>query len=246
MIVIPAIDLKDGRCVRLYQGEMAQATVYSDDPAATARRWHSLGARRLHVVDLNGAFAGRMVNEEAVRAILGALTIPVQLGGGIRTLGDVERTLGLGIHTVILGTVAARDPMLVRKACKLFPGRISMGIDARDGKVAVQGWAEVTDLEAVELARRYEDVGVTEIIFTDIARDGALTGPNITATRALAEQVRIPVILSGGVASLEDIRQTIANSGPFPNGGRIGGIITGKAIYDGRMDFAEAVHLSHQ
>lgn len=244
MIVIPAIDLQDGRCVRLFQGEMAAATVYSDDPGATARRWQALGAERLHVVDLNGAFAGRTVNEPALRAILAALTVPVQLGGGIRTLADVERTLALGVWRVILGTVAARAPDLVVEACRLWPGRVSVGIDARDGLVAVQGWAETTNLEAVALARRFEDAGVAEVIFTDIARDGALSGPNLAATRALAEQVSMPVILSGGIASLDDLRQALASCGPFANGGRISGAITGKAIYDGRIDFAAAVALT--
>ncbi|MBF0610777.1 MAG: 1-(5-phosphoribosyl)-5-[(5-phosphoribosylamino)methylideneamino]imidazole-4-carboxamide isomerase [Magnetococcales bacterium] len=246
MIIIPAIDLKDGQCVRLFQGDMNQNTVYSNDPAATARQWQSLGAERLHVVDLNGAFAGHSVNQEAIQAILAVLTIPSQLGGGIRTLADVERWLTLGITTVILGTVACRNPELVVEACKNFPGRVSVGIDARDGKVAVQGWAEVTDILALDLAKRFEDVGVAEIIFTDISRDGALSGPNIGATRALAEAITTPVIASGGVSHMGDIENLLANCGPFANGGRIQGVITGKAIYDGRLDFAQAVTLSRQ
>ncbi|MBF0341720.1 MAG: 1-(5-phosphoribosyl)-5-[(5-phosphoribosylamino)methylideneamino]imidazole-4-carboxamide isomerase [Magnetococcales bacterium] len=242
MLLIPAIDLKDGQCVRLFQGEMHKATVYSDNPASMAGHWQSLGARRLHVVDLNGAFAGEPVNAPAVRAILDALTIPVQLGGGIRTLETIRMWLETGIHTVILGTIAYRDPQLVREACRLHPGRVSVGIDARDGRVAVEGWSATTDITALDLARRFEDAGVAEIIFTDISRDGALSGPNIPATRALAEAVCLPVILSGGVARMEDIHQAHANGGPFANGGRIAGIITGKAIYDGRLDFQAAAH----
>ncbi|MBF0211924.1 MAG: 1-(5-phosphoribosyl)-5-[(5-phosphoribosylamino)methylideneamino]imidazole-4-carboxamide isomerase [Magnetococcales bacterium] len=245
MILIPAIDLKNGQCVRLFQGEMQQATVYSDDPAAMARHWQNLGAKRLHVVDLNGAFAGEPVNEHAVRAILENLSIPVQLGGGIRTLETIRLWLEAGIHTVILGTIACRDPQLVKEACRLFPGRVSVGIDARDGFVAVEGWASTTTITALELARQFEDVGVAEIIFTDIARDGALSGPNIAATRALAEAITLPVILSGGVACLEDVQHAQANAGPFANGGRISGIITGKAIYDGRLDFQAAAQWLH-
>ncbi|MBF0142795.1 MAG: 1-(5-phosphoribosyl)-5-[(5-phosphoribosylamino)methylideneamino]imidazole-4-carboxamide isomerase [Magnetococcales bacterium] len=243
-LVIPAIDLKDGRCVRLFQGEMARDTVYSDDPGAVAVRWQGLGAERLHVVDLNGAFAGRRVNSAAIRAILAALAIPVQLGGGIRTLDDVASTLEMGIRRVILGTVACRDPDLVREACRLFPGRVSVGIDARDGLVAVSGWAERTDIRAVDLARRFEDAGVAEIIFTDIHRDGALTGPNIAATRALAESITIPVIVSGGVSGPQDIVAAREQAGPLANGNRLSGIITGKAIYDGRLDFAVALRLA--
>lgn len=241
MIIIPAIDLKDGQCVRLFQGDMNQDTVYSDDPAAMARRWQGLGAERLHVVDLNGAFAGTPVNAPAIRAILAALTIPVQLGGGIRQLETIDACFDMGIHRVILGTAACRDPQLVRQACQRYPGRVLVGIDARDGWVAVQGWAEVTDIRAIDLAKRFEDVGVAEIIFTDISRDGALVGPNVDATRQLAESVTIPIILSGGISSLADIQQVLPNAGPFVNGGRISGIITGKALYDGRLDFQEAV-----
>lgn len=240
-MIIPAIDLKEGRCVRLVQGDMNRDTVYSDEPAEMARRWQGLGAERLHVVDLNGAFAGKPVNAPAIRAILDVVTIPVQLGGGIRTLETVDACLDMGVHIAILGTVACRDPDLVREACRRHPGRISVGIDARDGWVAVQGWAEVTNIRDIDLARRFEDVGVAEIIFTDIARDGALVGPNIEATRHLAESVTIPVILSGGISSLADIQETWKNPGPFANGGRISGIITGKALYDGRLDFREAM-----
>lgn len=241
MEIIPAIDLKDGQCVRLFQGDMAQHTVYSDAPGEMAWHWQDLGAQRLHVVDLNGAFAGRPVNAAAIAAILAAVTIPVQLGGGIRTLETIDACLGMGVSRVILGTVACRDPQLVRQACRLYPGRILVGIDARDGWVAVQGWAEVTDIRAIELAKRFEEAGVSELIFTDISRDGALTGPNVEATRALAEAVTIPVILSGGISSLADIQQVMRNPGPYPNGGRLSGIISGKALYDGRLDFQEAV-----
>ncbi|MBF0134301.1 MAG: 1-(5-phosphoribosyl)-5-[(5-phosphoribosylamino)methylideneamino]imidazole-4-carboxamide isomerase [Magnetococcales bacterium] len=244
MILIPAIDLKDGRCVRLFQGDMAQDTVYSNDPGAMARRWQDEGGERLHVVDLNGAFAGERVNAQAVLAILNAVTIPIQLGGGIRDLQTIESALESGIFRVILGTIACRDPQLVRDACRLFPGRVSVGIDARDGKVAIQGWSEVTDLDAVTLAHRFEDAGVAEIIFTDISRDGALTGANLPATKALAQAISIPVILSGGVAGMADIEQAMANAGPFPGGGCISGVITGKAIYDGRLDFRLAVRLT--
>ncbi|HIJ83179.1 MAG: 1-(5-phosphoribosyl)-5-[(5-phosphoribosylamino)methylideneamino] imidazole-4-carboxamide isomerase [Magnetococcales bacterium] len=244
MIVIPAIDLKDGRCVRLFQGDMLQDTVYSDDPGAMARRWQGEGAERLHVVDLNGAFAGERVNAGAVKAILDASTIPVQLGGGIRDLGTIESVLESGIFRVILGTVACRNPALVHEACRLFPGRVSVGIDARDGKVAIQGWSEVTDMDATTLAERFENAGVAEIIFTDISRDGALTGANLAATKALAQAIAIPVILSGGVAGMDDIKNALANAGPFIRGGAISGVITGKAIYDGRLDFRQAVRLT--
>ncbi|MBF0626398.1 MAG: 1-(5-phosphoribosyl)-5-[(5-phosphoribosylamino)methylideneamino]imidazole-4-carboxamide isomerase [Magnetococcales bacterium] len=244
MIVIPAIDLKNGQCVRLYQGAMDLDTVYSDDPGGTAAGWQEQGAERIHVVDLNGAFEGHPVNLEAIRLILDAVTVPIQLGGGIRSLATIEQYLDMGVRTVILGSVAARDPQLVREACRAFPGRVSVGIDARDNRVAVQGWAETTDLTVLELARRFEGVGVAEIIHTDISRDGALTGPNLTATRRLAEHITVPVILSGGVAGLDNIREALAHAGPFPNGGRISGVIIGKALYDGRIDFAEAVRLT--
>ncbi|MBF0194372.1 MAG: 1-(5-phosphoribosyl)-5-[(5-phosphoribosylamino)methylideneamino]imidazole-4-carboxamide isomerase [Magnetococcales bacterium] len=244
MIIIPAIDLKDGNCVRLFQGDMDQDTLYSNDPGATAAKWQELGAERLHVVDLNGAFAGKPVNAPAIEAIVKALDIPMQLGGGIRSLATMEKCFDLGIQICILGTIACRDPGLVKEACKAFPGRISVGIDARDGKVAVEGWAEVTDILAIDLAKQFEDAGVAEIIFTDISRDGALTGPNTPATKQLAQSVSIPIILSGGISSMADIEEALANAGPFANGGSISGAITGKAIYDGRVDFAKAVQLS--
>ncbi|MEO5332235.1 MAG: 1-(5-phosphoribosyl)-5-[(5-phosphoribosylamino)methylideneamino]imidazole-4-carboxamide isomerase [Magnetococcus sp. YQC-5] len=241
MLLIPAIDLKEGHCVRLFQGEMEQATIYSDNPGAMAQHWQTLGAQRLHVVDLNGAFAGEPVNASAIQQILAALKIPVQLGGGIRSLTTIRYWLEAGIQTVILGTIACRNPALVKEACQTFPGRISVGIDARNGRVAVEGWSSTTDVLAIDLARRFEDAGVAEIIFTDISRDGALIGPNIDATRNLAASVTIPIILSGGIASFDDVRQAMAHAGPFPNGGRIAGIITGKALYDGRLDFKAAM-----
>ncbi|MBF0109329.1 MAG: 1-(5-phosphoribosyl)-5-[(5-phosphoribosylamino)methylideneamino]imidazole-4-carboxamide isomerase [Magnetococcales bacterium] len=242
MIVIPAIDLKDGQCVRLFQGDMRRDTVYSDDPGAMALRWQDEGALRLHVVDLNGAFAGVRVNQQAVAAILETISIPMQLGGGIRDLHTIESLVNMGIFRVILGTIACRNPALVQEACRQFPGRISVGIDARGGKVAIQGWSEVTDMDATALARRFEDAGVAEVIFTDIARDGALTGANLPATIALAQAISIPVILSGGVAGMDDIEAVLAHCGPFASGGRISGVITGKAIYDGRLSFKDAAH----
>ncbi|MBF0152798.1 MAG: 1-(5-phosphoribosyl)-5-[(5-phosphoribosylamino)methylideneamino]imidazole-4-carboxamide isomerase [Magnetococcales bacterium] len=244
MIVIPAIDIKDGLCVRLYQGAMDLDTVYSNDPGGTAARWQEVGAERLHVVDLNGAFAGHPVNLEAIRAILGAVSIPVQLGGGLRSLKIIEECFTMGVSIAILGSVACRNPDFVREACKTFPGRISVGIDARAGRVAVEGWSETTDISALDLAHRLEDAGATEIIFTDISRDGVLKGPNIPATRSLAGHVNVPIILSGGISSLQDIREVMANAGPFPNGGKISGVITGKAIYDGGLDLADAVALT--
>ena len=246
MMIIPAIDLKDGQCVRLFQGDMNQDTVYSDDPAAMAKRWQGLGAERLHVVDLNGAFAGRPVNADAIRSILKVLTIPMQLGGGIRQLQTIDACFDMGVQIAILGTIACKDPQFVYQACQRYPGRISVGIDARDGWVAVQGWAEVTDIRAVDLAKQFEDAGVAEIIFTDISRDGAMVGPNIEATRQLAESVSIPVILSGGISSLTDVQHVVPQSGPYVNGGRISAIITGKALYDGRLDFKEAVVASRE
>jgi phosphoribosylformimino-5-aminoimidazole carboxamide ribotide isomerase len=241
MILIPAIDLKGGQCVRLVQGDMNRDTVYSDDPGAMARHWRSLGAERLHVVDLNGAFAGAPVNLPAIRAIMAAAgDMPVQIGGGIRDLATIEHHLGLGLFRVILGSIACREPEFVRTACQRFPGRITVGIDARDGMVAVQGWSEVTDIPVNDLADRLADAGVSEIVFTDIQRDGAMNGPNIPATRALAEHTAIPVILSGGISSLEDVLAVPPHAGPFANGGRISGIITGRALYDGRLDFAAA------
>ncbi len=238
MILFPAIDLKDGQCVRLKLGEMSQATVFNDDPAAQARAFESQGFRYLHVVDLNGAFAGKPVNAPAVEAILRAVQMPVQLGGGIRDLATVEMWLGQGIRRVILGTVAVRDPGLVREACRRFPGRVAVGIDARGGKVAVEGWAETSELAAVDLARRFEDAGVAAIIYTDIDRDGVLKGLNLPATLALADAVSIPVIASGGLAGLDDIRALLQ-----PRYAKLEGAITGRALYDGRLDAKAALAL---
>lgn len=236
MILFPAIDLKDGQCVRLKLGEMGAATVFNDNPAAQAATFQAQGFRYLHIVDLNGAFAGRPVNGSAVEAILEAIDIPVQLGGGIRDLATIEAWLAKGIRRVILGTVAVRDPGLVREACAKFPGRIAVGIDARGGKVAVEGWAESSELTAIELARRFEDAGVAAIIYTDIERDGVLKGLNLPATAELAGATSIPVIASGGLASIEDVRQLTR-----PEYRMLEGAISGRALYDGRLDAKEAL-----
>ena len=238
MILFPAIDLKDGQCVRLIKGEMDQATVYNDSPADQARAFADLGFPWLHVVDLNGAFAGKAVNADAVSAILQAVAgrMRVQLGGGIRTEADIDRWLEAGIARVILGTIAVRDPELVKRAARAHPDRIVVGIDARDGMVAVEGWAETSTLAAADLARRFEDAGVAAIVFTDIDRDGVLTGINWEATIALADAVSIPVIASGGLASMADIDRLMAR-----DAARLEGAISGRAIYDGRIDPAEAL-----
>lgn len=238
MILFPAIDLKDGQCVRLKLGDMDQATVFNDDPAAQARSFEAQGFTWLHLVDLNGAFAGKPVNEAAVEAILGSVRLPVQLGGGIRTLAQIESWLSKGIRRVILGTVALRDPALVREACRAFPGRIAVGIDAKGGRVAVEGWAETSDLTAVDLAKRFADAGVAAIIFTDIDRDGVLKGLNIDSTLELARAVPIPVIASGGLASMDDIHRLLQ-----PDCRILEGAISGRALYDGRIDVPEALRL---
>jgi phosphoribosylformimino-5-aminoimidazole carboxamide ribotide isomerase len=238
MILFPAIDLKDGQCVRLKLGDMDQATVFNDDPAAQALSFEAQGFEWLHLVDLNGAFAGKPVNKTAVEAILGAVKIPVQLGGGIRNLGQIEAWLNQGIRRVILGTVALRDPDLVREACRTFPGRIAVGIDARGGRVAVEGWAETSDLAATDLARRFSDAGVSAIIFTDVDRDGILKGLNIESTLELARAVPIPVIASGGLASMDDIHRML-----HPDCRILEGAISGRALYDGRIDVPEALRL---
>ena len=239
MIVIPAIDLKEGRCVRLEQGLMDKDTVFNDDPAAQALEWQRQGAELLHIVDLDGAFAGEPRNRSAIEAILVAISIPAQLGGGIRDLATIEAYLAMGLSRVIIGTAAQRNPGLVKEACSRFPGRIVVGIDAKNGMVAVQGWAEVTDCTASDLARRFEGIGVSAIIYTDISRDGMLQGPNLEATRELAEAVAIPVIASGGVSRLEDIKNLMAieKSG-------VTGVITGKAVYTGAIKLAEAIALT--
>ncbi len=236
MIVIPAIDLKDGRCVRLEQGLMERDTVFCDSPAEQALQWQGQGAELLHIVDLNGAFAGEPKNRSSIEAIVKTISIPTQLGGGIRDMKTVEAYLSLGVGRVILGTAALRNPDLVKDACKSFPGRIVVGIDAKNGMVAVQGWAEVTDIRAVEMARKFEGYGVSAIIYTDISRDGMLSGPNIEATRELAEAISIPVIASGGVSRMADIENLMA----IEESGVIG-VITGRAIYTGAISLAEAV-----
>ena len=237
MILFPAIDLKDGACVRLVRGEMDAATVFNDDPAAQARAFAAAGCRWLHLVDLDGAFAGRAVNGAAVEAILAAVSIPAQLGGGIRDMGGIESWLARGVARVILGTAAVRDPALVREAARAFPDRVAVGIDARGGRVAVAGWAETTDIDALDLARRLEDAGIAAIVYTDIDRDGAMAGPNVAATAALARAVSIPVIASGGVSSLDDLRRLRDCGAP------LAGVISGRAIYDGRIDPATAQRL---
>ncbi len=236
LILFPAIDLKDGQCVRLKLGEMSEATVFNDDPAAQARAFQDQGFQYLHIVDLNGAFAGKPANAPAVEAILRAITIPAQLGGGIRDLATIETWLDKGIRRVILGTIAVRDPGLVREACAKFPGRVAVGIDARGGKVAVEGWAETSELTAIEMARRFEDAGVAAIIYTDIDRDGVLKGLNLPATVDLAQATRIPVIASGGLASMDDIEALMR-----PENRILEGAISGRALYDGRIDPAEAL-----
>ena len=234
MILYPAIDLKDGQCVRLLRGDMDAATVFGSDPAAQARAFQDAGAEWLHLVDLNGAFAGRPVNDGAVRGILSAVDIPAQLGGGIRDMATIDAWLDAGLARVILGTVAVEDPDLVRQAAAAHPGRIAVGIDARAGRVATRGWAEETQIDATDLAGQFEDAGVAAIIYTDIDRDGAMAGPNIAATEALARAVSIPVIASGGVSSMGDLialRDTKV----------IAGAISGRALYDGAIDLAEAL-----
>jgi len=241
MILYPAIDLKDGQCVRLLRGDMEVATVFNDDPAAQARLFEEAGAEWLHLVDLNGAFAGKPVNGGAVEKILSAVGIPVQLGGGIRDEKTIAFWLEKGISRVILGTAAVRDPGLVINACRTFPGRIAVGIDARGGLVAVEGWADTTQIKAVDLARKFEDAGVAALIYTDIDRDGALSGVNVEATAALAEAVAIPVIASGGVAGIEDLKRLKEAAGRIE--GRIDGVISGRAVYDGRLDLGQALAL---
>jgi phosphoribosylformimino-5-aminoimidazole carboxamide ribotide isomerase len=238
VILFPAIDLKNGQCVRLEQGDMARATVFNLDPAAQAKAFEDQGFEYLHVVDLDGAFAGKPVNAQAVEAMLKAVKFPVQLGGGIRDLATVEAWLAKGIKRVIIGTAAVRDPQLVKEAARKFPGRVAVGLDARDGKVAVEGWAEASTVTALEIAQRFEDAGVTAIIFTDIARDGMLKGLNLDATIALADKISIPVIASGGLASIDDVKALLQ-----PRAKKLEGAISGRALYDGRVDPAEALKL---
>ena len=238
MILFPAIDLKNGEAVRLEQGDMARATVFHRDPAEQARTFASQGFEYLHIVDLDGAFAGKPMNAAAVERILAAVRIPVQLGGGIRDHATIEGWLGKGVTRVIIGTAAVRDPALVKAAAKRFPGRVAVGLDARDGMVAVQGWAESSELSVLDIASRFEDAGVAAIVYTDIARDGMLKGLNIDATIGLADAVSIPVIASGGLASLDDIRALL-----HPRAKKLAGAIAGRALYDGRFDAAAALKL---
>jgi phosphoribosylformimino-5-aminoimidazole carboxamide ribotide isomerase len=241
MLIIPAIDLKDGQCVRLEQGRMDKATVFSGKPGATASQWAAKGAQRLHVVDLNGAVAGKPRNEAAVKEIIAALDsdIPVQLGGGIRDLDTIERYLDDGISYVVIGTAAVKNPGFLHEACDAFPGHIIVGLDAKDGKVATDGWSKLTGHDVVDLAKRFQDYGVEAVIYTDIGRDGMMTGINIEATVRLAQALVVPVIASGGLNSLDDIRKLCA----VENEG-ITGCIAGRAIYEGRFDFAEALKVA--
>jgi phosphoribosylformimino-5-aminoimidazole carboxamide ribotide isomerase len=237
MIIIPAIDLKDGKCVRLLQGREEDVTVYSDDPAAMAQHWVELGARLLHIVDLDGAFTGEQKNLEKIREIRKTIHIPLELGGGIRTVEKIGELINLGIDRAILGTSAAKDPDMVREACSRHPGKVLVGIDARDGKVAVRGWVETTELDAIDFARQMEDAGAAGIIYTDISRDGMLTGPNVEAMGRMVKSVDIPVIASGGVSKLDDVRALMEIEDLW-------GVITGKALYSGSMDLEQAIKLA--
>jgi phosphoribosylformimino-5-aminoimidazole carboxamide ribotide isomerase len=234
MIVIPAIDLKDGKCVRLLQGKKEEVTVYSDDPAAMARHWVSQGAELLHVVDLDGAFTGEQKNFDKIKAIRDAIDIPIEVGGGLRNIEKIEELIGLGINRTIIGTSAAEDHEMVKNACEKFPGRVIVGIDAKDGKVAVKGWVEVTELDAIDFAKAMQSLGAAGVIYTDISRDGMLTGPNIDAMAKMVKAVKIPVIASGGVSKIEDIKNLMKIE-------NLWGIITGKALYSGAMDLKEAI-----
>jgi phosphoribosylformimino-5-aminoimidazole carboxamide ribotide isomerase len=238
LILFPAIDLKDGVCVRLEQGDMARATVFNRDPASQAQSFEAEGFEYLHLVDLDAAFAGRPVNVRAVERIIESVPLPVQLGGGLRDMAVIADWLEKGIDRAIIGTAAVRDPDLVKAAARAFPGRIAVGLDARGGKVAVQGWAESSELSALEIARRFEDAGVAAIIYTDISRDGLLKGLNLDATIALADAIEIPVIASGGLASLEDVRKMLE-----PRAAKLAGAIAGRALYDGRLNASEALRL---
>jgi phosphoribosylformimino-5-aminoimidazole carboxamide ribotide isomerase len=239
MLVIPAIDIKNGKCVRLLQGKMDAETVFSDDPAAMARRWEAQGAQILHVVDLDGAVEKTPRNLRSIQEILSAVRMPVQVGGGIRSLETLQMYADMGIGRMVIGTEAIRSPGMVRSACRAFPERIVVGIDAKDGRVAIEGWTETTSVTAVDLARQFEDDGVAAINFTDIRRDGMQTGPNIEETRRLAEAIRIPVIASGGVSSIEDIRRLL----PLEAAG-VSGVITGRALYSGALDLSEAIRIA--
>jgi len=241
MLIIPAVDIKNGKCVRLLQGRMHDETVYSDDPRAMASKWTRLGAQLVHVIDLDGAFAKTPQNTGSIRKILQALKVPIQLGGGIRTEESVHMYLEMGVQRVIIGTGAIKKPEFVKKVCKTYPGQVVVGIDARNGKVAIDGWTQTTRIEAVELAKEFEDCGVAAINFTDIHRDGMQTGPNLDATLELAEAVSIPVVASGGVSSIEDIKNLL----PLETAG-VSGVIIGKALYSGKLDLREALDLTGQ
>jgi phosphoribosylformimino-5-aminoimidazole carboxamide ribotide isomerase len=238
VILFPAIDLKDGVCVRLQQGDMARARVFNRDPALQAQAFETEGFEYLHVVDLDGAFAGKPVNGAAVDNIIKTVSMPLQVGGGIRNMTTIEGWLGRGVDRVIIGTAAVRDPELVKAALRQFPGRVAVGLDARDGRVAVEGWAETSEVAVIDIARRFEDAGVAAIIYTDIARDGLLQGLNMDATIALAEAIDTPVIASGGLASIEDVKALLQ-----PRAGKLAGAIAGRALYDGRLDAAEALQM---
>jgi phosphoribosylformimino-5-aminoimidazole carboxamide ribotide isomerase len=241
MIVIPAVDIKGGRCVRLRQGRMSEETVYSDDPAQVAVIWYSKGAERIHLVDLDGAVGGKRVNDEVVRRIAHSVPVPVELGGGIRNLASIEFYLDAGVEWVILGTAAYKDPNLVEEACRKFPGHVMLAIDARNGRVAVEGWTEDTDLSAVEVAKIFDDRGIAGIVYTDIQRDGMSVGANLDATGRLARALKTPVIVSGGISDLEDIRKvlTLSDQGVM-------GVITGRALYEGTLDLEEAIRVSKE
>ncbi|MGY8983803.1 MAG: 1-(5-phosphoribosyl)-5-[(5-phosphoribosylamino)methylideneamino]imidazole-4-carboxamide isomerase [Sphingomonadales bacterium] len=239
MILFPAIDLKDGKCVRLYKGEMDQATVFNDNPSDQAQKFERAGCEWIHIVDLNGAFAGRPINEEPVDEILKSVTIPIQLGGGIRDIETIENWIKKGVSRIILGTIALRDPSFVIAAAKIFPGKIVVGIDARNGMVAVEGWAKTSDMSAAQLGKKFQDAGVTSIIYTDIDRDGTMNGLNIENTVALSDALSIPVIASGGVASLDDLK--ILKLAAKKTNGTIEGVISGRAIYDGRLNIRDGI-----
>jgi len=239
MLVIPAIDLKQGKVVRLEQGLMDRDTTYSSDPAEIAKKWESMGAELIHVVDLDGAFAGEPKNRDAVLSIASAVNIPIELGGGIRDLACIEDYLTAGVSRVILGTVAHKEPSLVEEAARSFPEKVVVGIDAKDGLVSVRGWAEITDMPATELASRYEDMGIAAIIYTDISRDGMMTGPSVESTAELARSIKVPVIASGGVKTIDHIKELL----PFEKDG-IEGVITGRAVYEGTLDLAEAIKVA--
>jgi phosphoribosylformimino-5-aminoimidazole carboxamide ribotide isomerase len=243
MIIIPAIDLKDGKCVRLKQGQMNQSTIFSENPAAMAKKWLDLGAKRLHLVDLDGAFAGKPVNEDAIKSIVSEIgsEIPIQLGGGIRNLNTVENFLNSGVDSIIVGTAAVTNPGFLHEACYAFPGQIIVGLDAKDGNVAINGWAKLTGHNVIELAQKFEEYGVESVIYTDIGRDGMMSGVNIEATVKLSESLKVPVIASGGVSNIKDIEMLcdVSNIG-------IRGVITGTAIYEGSLDFKKAQELAEQ